>query len=76
MDPIAYLKNKFSDRTFKAVAFNDIGINQTFVTFDMSGTSLGYDVWCNKIDDSRYILVGQNGALYPDEKNQGYFVEL
>lgn len=51
----------------KETTFRAVGINQNFALVD------GPDVfepessvtWCNRIDDARYIIIGQNGAYIP-----------
>ena len=48
----------------KQTTFSAVGINQNFV---ITGGLVGSDqVWCNKIDDARYIEIGKNGAYIPD----------
>lgn len=44
----------------KTTTFGELTINSVFA-IDFDDTNL---VWCNKIDESRYIVIGKNGSHY------------
>ncbi len=58
------------DAKLKQVKFEDIGINGTFVVQYKTFTK-----WCSKIDDSRYIHIGENGSHHPEETDE-FFIEI
>lgn len=51
----------------KQVAFDQVGIGGTFLI--RSGPDVFEpeedDVWCSKIDESRYIVIGESGSHSP-----------
>lgn len=57
----------------KQVRFQDIGVNTTFVVFH-SPNGLDKPMWCSKIDDSRFILIGESGCHHPADTDL-FFVE-
>lgn len=56
--------------------FSAVGINQTFAIVNGSDVfePESETVWCNKIDDARYIHIGQNGAYIPN-RDMVVFIE-
>lgn len=50
------------------VEFKDIGWNVPFMVEDLVNPIR----WAVKIDEARFIFIGQNGAHYPEEKMNFY----
>lgn len=57
----------------RQVRFQDIGVNSTFFVFH-SPNGLDKPIWCSKIDDSRYIRIGESGSYHPVDTDM-FFIE-
>ena len=52
----------------KTITFAEVPLNGNFLV-------IGGVLWCNKIDDARYIVIGQNGTVFPPDRDMKVYVE-
>jgi hypothetical protein len=58
------------DTKMKKVKFEDIGMNSAFLV--QRGEEPAR--WASKIDDSRFILIGESGSYHPQDTDD-FFIE-